>query len=53
MKKIKASEIFTKEEIAQIKPFIDMFKGTIVKVWDKDGIIFDRTLDTDKQTCYS
>lgn len=53
MRKVKASDIFTKEEIEEIKPFVDMFKGTIVKVWDKDGVIFDKYVDTDKHTAYT
>lgn len=45
MKKIKASEIFEKDEIEEIKQIIDIFNGSIVKVVDKNmNVLFKSKL---------
>lgn len=36
----RASDLFTPEEILEVKEFINLFDGGILtRVWDKDGIL--------------
>lgn len=39
---MKASELFTSEEIVEVKEFVDFFNGTLTRVVDESGkVLFE------------